>query len=49
MDLITIKHERGIYTIYVDNKFYCTCDNLAEAALELDELEQKEGNNQCSN
>jgi hypothetical protein len=38
--MITIERNRGIYTIYVDEEFYCTCESMAEVTEELEEMEE---------
>lgn len=38
--MITIERNRGVYTIYVDEEFYCTCESMAEVTEELQEMEE---------
>lgn len=33
--------QSGEYYIYLDNKFYCSCDNFKECREEIEELEEK--------
>lgn len=37
-----IVKEKGYYTVYVNGKFYCTCDTYREAANEVAESMNKE-------
>jgi hypothetical protein len=36
----TVTNDRGVYYIYIDGKFYCSCDNNKELAEELEELKR---------
>ena len=38
---IEIIHERGVYTIYLDGDFWCTCENMAEVTEELISIEEE--------
>lgn len=38
--MLEIKQERGIYYLYIDGKFYCSCDNNREVDEELTELQK---------
>lgn len=37
--MIEIKKLTDHYTIYVDEEFYCTCENMAEVTEELEKME----------
>lgn len=37
--MISIERDHGVYTIYVDEEFYCTCENMAEVTEELEKME----------
>lgn len=39
--MIEIKRDRGIYTIYIDEEFYCTCESMAEVTEELISIEEE--------
>ena len=38
---IEIRKEHGRYTIYIEDKFYCTCENMKEVTEELEEYERE--------
>jgi hypothetical protein len=38
--MLEIKQEKGVYFIYVDGKFYCSCDNDREINEEIAELQR---------
>ena len=35
-DEIKIVHNNGHYEVYIDGKFYCSADNVVEAAKEIE-------------
>lgn len=39
--MVTIKHEYGHYTIYVNGNFYCTADTREEAEREKQQAEKE--------
>ena len=39
--MVTIKHEHGHYTIYVNGNFYCTVDTREEAEREKQQAEKE--------
>ena len=38
--MLEIKQERGVYYLYIDGKFYCTCDNNREVEEERESLQK---------
>ena len=38
--MLEIRQEKGVYFIYVDGKFYCSCDNDREINEEIAELQR---------
>ena len=38
---IEIRKEHGRYTIYIEDKFYCTCENMREVTEELISIEEE--------
>jgi hypothetical protein len=36
-----IKSVQGHYVLWVDGKFYCSCDNMSEVVEELSQLEEE--------
>lgn len=38
--MVKIENERGIYYIYIDGKFYCSCENRRELDEELEDLQR---------
>ena len=38
--MLEIKRERGIYYLYIDGKFYCSCDNNREVEEEKESLQR---------
>ena len=38
--MLEIRRERGIYYLYIDGKFYCSCDNDREVNEEVTELQK---------
>lgn len=38
--MLEISQERGVYYIYIDGKFYCSCDNNREVEDEIAELQR---------
>jgi hypothetical protein len=38
--MLEIKQERGIYYLYIDGSFYCTCENNREIDEEVAELQR---------
>ncbi len=39
--MITIRHEHGHYTIYVNGAFYCTADTREEAERDKEQAEKE--------
>lgn len=39
--MVTIKHEYGHYTTYVNGNFYCTADTREEAEHDKEQAEKK--------
>ena len=37
--MLEIKQERGVYYLYINGKFYCSCDNDREVNEEVAELQ----------
>ena len=38
--MLEVKQERGIYYLYIDGKFYCSCDSQREVEEETTELQK---------
>lgn len=38
--MLEIRQERGVYYLYIDGKFYCTCDNNREVEEERESLQK---------
>ena len=38
--MLEIRQEKGVYFIYVDGTFYCSCDNDREINEEIAELQK---------
>ena len=38
--MLEVKQERGIYYLYIDGKFYCSCDNDREVDEEREILQK---------
>jgi hypothetical protein len=38
--MLEIKQERGIYYLYIDGKFYCSCDSSREVDEEVITLQK---------
>ena len=38
--MLTIRNERGVYYIYIDGKFYCSCEDYKELEEEVEDLKR---------
>lgn len=38
--MLEVKQERGVYYLYIDGKFYCSCDNDREVNEEVIALQK---------
>ena len=38
--MLTVENERGVYYIYIDGKFYCSCENYREVEEEMEDLKR---------
>ncbi len=38
--MLEIRQERGVYYLYIDGKFYCSCDNNREVEEEKENLQK---------
>lgn len=38
--MLEIKQERGVYYLYINGEFYCTCDNSREVDEEREDLQK---------
>lgn len=38
--MLEIKRERGVYYLYLNGKFYCSCDNIGEVEEEREALQK---------
>jgi hypothetical protein len=38
--MLTVENERGVYYIYIDGKFYCSCENRRELEEEVTALQK---------
>lgn len=38
--MLEIRQKRGVYYLYIDGKFYCSCDNDKEVNEEVAELQK---------
>ena len=38
--MLTVENERGVYYIYIDGKFYCSCENHRELEEEMEDLKR---------